>query len=100
MRWPGATRSWMSCGRWRKHIVMMEYAADPERDRGRLSRRMSSCEERSNARGAEPVGDPSHPTLGALFAGFFSIGMSGFGGVLPWARRMLVEQRGWLTGPE
>jgi chromate transporter len=40
------------------------------------------------------------PTLGALFLGFFSCGMSGFGGVLPWARRMLVEQRHWLTGPE
>ena len=26
--------------------------------------------------------------------------VSGFGGVLPWARRMLVERRGWLTGPE
>lgn len=24
----------------------------------------------------------------------------GFGGVLPWTRRMVVEQRGWLTGPE
>jgi chromate transporter len=37
-----------------------------------------------------------NPTLGALFAGFFSIGISGFGGVLPWARRMIVEQRHWL----
>jgi len=35
-----------------------------------------------------------------LFAGFFSIGICGFGGVLPWARRMVVEQRGWLSGPE
>ena len=24
----------------------------------------------------------------------------GFGGVLPWARRMLVEQRRWLTAEE
>jgi chromate transporter len=40
------------------------------------------------------------PTCGALFAGFFSIGISGFGGVLPWARRMIVERRGWLSGPE
>jgi chromate transporter len=35
-----------------------------------------------------------------LFAGFFSIGICGFGGVLPWARRMIVEQRGWLTAAE
>ena len=39
-------------------------------------------------------------SLAALFAGFFRIGMIGFGGVLPWARRMLVEQRKWLTAQE
>ena len=48
----------------------------------------------------ESIPDARYPTIGALFAGFFSIGMTGFGGVLPWARRMLVEQRRWLTGPE
>lgn len=40
------------------------------------------------------------PDLRELFAGFFSVGIVGFGGVLPWARRMMVEQRRWLTGPE
>lgn len=39
-------------------------------------------------------------THGALFSGFFAAGLSGFGGVLPFARRIIVEQRGWLTGPE
>lgn len=39
-------------------------------------------------------------SLGELFAGFFQIAMTGFGGVLPWARRMLVEQRAWLTEAE
>ncbi|MBV9735568.1 MAG: chromate transporter [Acidisphaera sp.] len=39
-------------------------------------------------------------SLSGLFGGFFSIGLSGFGGVLPWARRMIVEQRRWLTGAE
>jgi chromate transporter len=28
------------------------------------------------------------------------IGLTGFGGVLPWARRMLVERRRWLTDRE
>ena len=28
---------------------------------------------------------------------FLTIALSGFGGVLPWARRVLVEDRGWLT---
>lgn len=32
--------------------------------------------------------------------GFFSAGMMGFGGVLPLARRMIVEQRGWLSPAE
>lgn len=36
------------------------------------------------------------PELSELFYGFLAISMSGFGGVLPWARRSLVEQRGWL----
>jgi chromate transporter len=37
------------------------------------------------------------PTLSQLFAGFFKTGISGFGGVLPHARRMLVDDRRWLT---
>jgi chromate transporter len=35
-----------------------------------------------------------------LFIGFSKIGMSGFGGVLPWARRTIVEQEKWLTAEE
>lgn len=35
-----------------------------------------------------------------LFIAFCSIAMAGFGGVLPWARRMLVEQKRWLTDEE
>jgi chromate transporter len=41
-----------------------------------------------------------NPTVFDLFAGFFMVGICGFGGVLPWARRMIVEQRKWLTQPE
>jgi chromate transporter len=41
-----------------------------------------------------------NPTVFDLFAGFFMIGVCGFGGVLPWARRMIVEQRKWLTPTE
>ncbi|HET6719535.1 MAG TPA: chromate transporter [Rhodocyclaceae bacterium] len=40
------------------------------------------------------------PSLGALFLGFAQVGLSGFGGVLPFARRMLVEDRRWLTAAE
>jgi chromate transporter len=40
------------------------------------------------------------PELSELFTGFLAISLSGFGGVLPWARRMLVERRGWLNERE
>lgn len=39
-------------------------------------------------------------SLGELFMGFMQTGLSGFGGVLPHARRTLVEKRGWLTEAE
>ena len=41
-----------------------------------------------------------HPGLSDLFWGFNSVSLSGFGGVLPFARRMLVEQRRWMTAEE
>ena len=37
------------------------------------------------------------PTLKELFLGFSSVGLSGFGGVLPFARRLLVEEKRWMT---
>jgi chromate transporter len=40
------------------------------------------------------------PTVAGIFTGFFMIGVRGFGGVLPWARRTIVEERKWLTPPE
>jgi len=40
------------------------------------------------------------PSLLDLFLAFAGIAVMGFGGVLPWARRMLVEQRRWLTAEE
>lgn len=43
---------------------------------------------------------PKVPELSELFLGFLAISLSGFGGVLPWARRMLVERRQWLNERE
>lgn len=40
------------------------------------------------------------PGVGELFTGFFILGLTGFGGVLPLARRMMVEKRSWLTSAE
>jgi len=42
-----------------------------------------------------PVQPP--PTLRALFVAFAVISLSGFGGVLAWSRRMMVEERKWMT---
>ncbi|MGE5385223.1 MAG: chromate transporter [Betaproteobacteria bacterium] len=38
--------------------------------------------------------------LKSLFRAFSAVGLSGFGGVLPFARRMLVEERRWLSADE
>jgi chromate transporter len=35
-----------------------------------------------------------------IFLAFSQLALSGFGGVLPWAHRTLVEQKGWLTQRE
>jgi chromate transporter len=40
---------------------------------------------------------PIRPTLGELYRGFLGAGARGFGGTLPWARRMIIEERRWLT---
>lgn len=46
-----------------------------------------------------PAGSP-HPTHGQLFTAFVRITLAGFGGALPWTRRMFVEQKRWLTPEE
>ena len=42
----------------------------------------------------------AQPTIGGIFIGFFTIGVRGFGGVLPWARLAIVEERKWLSQAE
>lgn len=40
------------------------------------------------------------PGPGELFLRFTQVAVSGFGGVTPWSRRMLVEERRWLSPEE
>jgi chromate transporter len=47
---------------------------------------------------ATPVTE--RPGVLDLFRGFLLLGLMGFGGVLPLARRMIVEERRWLTPTE
>ncbi|WAC28180.1 chromate transporter [Ancylobacter sp. SL191] len=51
---------------------------------------------------AAPPGVPARPSpsCAALFLGFLSVAVVAFGGVLPIARRALVERHGWLTADE
>ncbi|MBI2308704.1 MAG: chromate transporter [Rhodocyclales bacterium] len=43
---------------------------------------------------------PPAISLAALFFGFSKIGLSGFGGVLPFARHYLVDTSRWMTAEE
>jgi len=52
-----------------------------------------------NAIDSAPMHIPA-PSSSDLFLTFARMGLSGFGGVLPWARRILVDDRGWLTPEE
>ncbi|MEA2920121.1 MAG: chromate transporter [Bradyrhizobium sp.] len=47
---------------------------------------------------ALPTSTP--PGLFALFAAFAKMSLAGFGGVLVWARRGIVDQHRWLTADE
>ena len=55
---------------------------------------------------AVPTPDPAAstprplPGLAELFIAFAGISLAGFGGVLIWARRGIVEQRRWMTADE
>jgi chromate transporter len=50
-------------------------------------------------RATEPVAAaaPPRPSLSELFVAYALISLYGFGGVLAWSRRMMVEERRWLT---
>jgi chromate transporter len=43
---------------------------------------------------------PPAPSLREIFLGFALVSIMGFGGVLPWARRMIVERKRWMSEAE
>jgi chromate transporter len=45
-----------------------------------------------------PSAHSGKPSLGELFLSFVIVSVSGFGGALPWARRMIVEH--WMSAEE
>ena len=46
------------------------------------------------------MGGEIRPTLGQLFLGYGKIGLLGFGGVAPWARHVIVEEKRWYDDRE
>src|SRR5215470_19833352 len=49
---------------------------------------------------AVPAAAAPRPSITDLFLAFAGVSLSGFGGVLAWARRMLVENKRWMTARE
>jgi chromate transporter len=47
-----------------------------------------------------PIPATTLPSLPELFRAFVIVSISGFGGALPWARRMIVDQKHWMTADE
>jgi chromate transporter len=43
---------------------------------------------------------PNQPSLAELFLAFAKMSLAGFGGVLVWARRGIVDQHRWMTAEE
>ena len=49
---------------------------------------------------AAPPPDRPAPSVAALFLTYLKIGLIGFGGVNAWARRVIVEEKRWLSEQE
>ena len=47
-----------------------------------------------------PLQPPTRAPLGAIAKAFLTVSVFGFGGGIVWARRIAVEQRGWLSEAE
>lgn len=52
------------------------------------------------AASAAELASASPPGLLTLFVAFAKMSLAGFGGVLVWARRAIVDQHGWMTPEE
>jgi chromate transporter len=54
----------------------------------------------SPADSAPEPAPPPKPSIAELFFAFSAMALHGFGGVLPWARRAIVEDKRWMTAQE
>jgi chromate transporter len=49
---------------------------------------------------APQAAESFRPPLSELFRAFVAVSLSGFGGALPWARRMIVDRKRWMSAEE
>jgi chromate transporter len=56
-----------------------------------------STEPQNTASSPSAAPPPQPPSLWRLFTTYATIALMGFGGVLAWSRRMMVEERRWMT---
>jgi chromate transporter len=47
-----------------------------------------------------PSLSPHPPRLGEMFVAFALVSLYSFGGALPWSRRMIVEEKRWMSAEE
>ncbi len=99
-------------------LVEARFLAPRDRDELMIGRKLGKnasglvCAGRSGARDScypaamqdmptDPKPSPrSELPLLELFLGFAKISVSGFGMILPWARRLIVDEKKWLTADE
>lgn len=49
---------------------------------------------------SRPQAAATPPNAAAIFSAFFLVSLTGFGGVMPWTRRMVIEKRRWMSAQE
>jgi chromate transporter len=60
----------------------------------------SSTAPTNASRTAPPTSSPVIPSRREIFLAFLKIGVVAFGGALPWVRRVIVDEKQWLTESE
>jgi chromate transporter len=58
------------------------------------------ADKQSNTPTEQKAITPYVPSYAEIFLAFLKIGVSAFGGALPWARRVLVEEKHWIEDRE
>jgi chromate transporter len=86
-----------------QHGLVSVHPLAAERNHAAAGAERAGLDRRGIPRSAVGMTDEAprpQPSLTALVLTYFRIGLIGFGGVNAWARRTIVEEKGWLTEQE